>query len=102
MEMNKCYTYFKYILEHKRNVFIECMEMSKEYKGKDKRELIVHAFTHDLSKFSFAEFVPYAEFFHGYYGIEAEKTYTYEQINNGESCVSNSYLKCKKEFLKAW
>jgi len=76
--------------------------MSKEHKGKVKRELIIHAFTHDLSKFSIAEFIPYAEFFHGYYGVVAEKTYTYEQINNGQSCVSNSYLECKKAFLKGW
>jgi len=78
------------------------MKMSKEYKGKDNRELIIHAFTHDLSKFSVVEFDPYAEFFHGYFGVKLEKDYTYEQINNGESCLSNSYLKCKKAFLKAW
>lgn len=60
--MNKYYTYFKYILEHKYNVFKECMNMSKDYKGKAKRDLIVHAFTHDLSKFGFKEFFAYANY----------------------------------------
>lgn len=49
--MIKCYwDYFKYVIEHKKNVFIECW----------KEGLYFHAFTHDLSKFSLTEFKAYA------------------------------------------
>lgn len=47
--------YFKYIVQHKWNVFIEAMKMG----------LIVQAFTHDLSKFLLSEFIPYAQYFYG-------------------------------------
>lgn len=46
--------YFKYVLEHKRNVFKTCWS-----KG-----LYKHALTHDLSKFSPQEFVAYAKYFY--------------------------------------
>jgi len=49
------YDYFKYILEHKKNVFIECW----------KEGLYIHAFSHDLSKFLPSEFFAYAEKFYG-------------------------------------
>ena len=45
--------YFKYVVEHKVNVGIECLKMG----------LFVHAITHDLSKFLPSEFFPYARFF---------------------------------------
>jgi len=48
------WTYFKYILEHKKNVGIECLKMG----------LFIHAITHDLSKFRPSEFIPYAKFFY--------------------------------------
>ena len=48
------WTYFKYIVEHKKNVGIECLKMG----------LFIHAITHDLSKFRPSEFVPYAKFFY--------------------------------------
>ena len=48
------WTYFKYIVEHKWNVGIECF----------KAGLFFHAFTHDISKFLPSEFIPYARFFH--------------------------------------
>lgn len=51
--MRKYFKYFIYIVEHKKNVFIECI----------KDGLFIHAFTHDLSKFRISEFVPYARFF---------------------------------------
>ena len=46
--------YLKYIIEHKRNVGIECLKMGMPF----------HAITHDLSKFRPSEFIPYAKFFH--------------------------------------
>lgn len=47
--------YLKYVIEHKKNVFIECIKSGQ----------IIHAFTHDLSKFLPSEFVPYARHFQG-------------------------------------
>jgi hypothetical protein len=41
------------------------MSEVKKLKRKDKRELIIHAFTHDLSKFRPSEFIPYARYFYG-------------------------------------
>lgn len=93
------YKYFKYVLEHKKNVFIEGMIASKEHwnekydkrnNRKIARELFVHAFTHDLSKFLPCEFIPYAKYFYG--GKEAEKEYK----------LTGNYLSCKEEFNKAW
>ena len=48
------WTYFKYVVEHKKNVGIECFKMG----------MYIHAITHDLSKFLPSEFIPYARFFH--------------------------------------
>lgn len=54
MRIKPYWQYFKYVLEHKKNVFIECW----------KEGLYVHAFTHDLSKFRPSEFIPYARYFY--------------------------------------
>lgn len=48
------WAYFRYIIEHKINVGIECLKMG----------MPLHAFTHDLSKFRPSEFFPYARFFY--------------------------------------
>ena len=50
--MRKYWDYFKYIVEHKKNVGIECL----------KAGMFIHAITHDLSKFLPSEFIPYAKF----------------------------------------
>lgn len=92
MENKLYWGYFKYILEHKKNVFKACW----------KRKLYLHAITHDLSKFSSKEFIPYAEWFYGYNGVKLEKEYNHEQLNNCLSCISRNYLECKKNFNKAW
>lgn len=47
--------YFKYILEHKLNVGIECLKM----------KLYWHSITHDLSKLYYSEFKAYANYFYG-------------------------------------
>ena len=62
--MGKYLDYTKYVLEHKKNVFKTCW----------KRGLYIHAFTHDLSKFSPSEFFPYAEWFYGEYGTKFKVT----------------------------
>lgn len=46
--------YFLYVLEHKKNVFIESIKLG----------LYIHSITHDLSKFLPSEFIPYAKFFY--------------------------------------
>lgn len=45
--------YFWYVVEHKWNVFIECLKIMQPW----------HGITHDLSKFLPSEFIPYAKFF---------------------------------------
>jgi len=96
MKIKPYYNYLKYVLEHKKNVFKTCW----------KRKLYLHAITHDLSKFSPKEFIPYAEWFYGYHGVKLEKEFTYEQLNNQSlykmSCISRNYLECKRNFNKAW
>ena len=60
--MKMYWNYLKYIIEHKKNVFIEAWKMG----------LYFHAFTHDLSKFRPSEFIPYAKFF---YDTKRDKNY---------------------------
>jgi len=73
--MKHYWNYLKYLLEHKKNVFIECWKVG----------LYVHAFTHDLSKFLPSEFGPYARKFYlnGYskYG-EFEIAWNHHQKRN--------------------
>lgn len=92
MKINTYLSYLKYILEHKKNVFIECWNEG----------LYSHAFTHDLSKFNPKEFFPYAEWFYGYNGLKLKEKYNEEQLTNGMSCVSKNYLESKENFEKAW
>jgi len=99
--------YFNYVIEHKKNVFKECINMSKtlpKHKGHMKYRLMIltHAFTHDLSKFRPSEFIPYAEYFYGWHGVRLEGAYSEEQITNGMSCLSRNYLECKNNFEEAW
>jgi len=100
------YEYLKYVLEHKKNVFIECMIVSKGYWNEkyDKsnnrriaRELFVHAFTHDLSKFSSKEFKPYAWKFYG--GKQASRKLL-ELTGMSDKCISQEDV--EEQFNKAW
>ncbi|MCL1829321.1 MAG: DUF5662 family protein [Oscillospiraceae bacterium] len=62
--MTGCWGHFKTILKHKWYVFIECCKMGIPLRG----------LTHDLSKFSPAEFIPSARYFQGNRSpIEAER-----------------------------
>lgn len=67
--MSKYWKYFIYVIEHKKNVFIECM----------KEGLYIHAFTHDLSKFNPIEFKPYANY---YYGNGDKPTFDYAWLHH--------------------
>lgn len=51
--MGKYKEYFKYLMEHKKNVFIECWNEG----------LYWHGLVHDNSKFRMSEFIPYSKFF---------------------------------------
>lgn len=68
--------YFKYIIEHKKNVFKCCIKMAKKKWNEQEKimalMLIIHAFTHDLSKFRLSEFKPYAIWFYGENGKNAD------------------------------
>lgn len=74
--------YFKYVLEHKKNVFIQCW----------KNKMYLHAFTHDMSKFHPKEFFAYAEYFYGDYNPNSRGF-----VNNQEKIDS-----VKENFDKAW
>jgi hypothetical protein len=98
--------YFKYILEHKKNVFLECIDTSKELRGRYKLAILIHAFTHDLSKFSSKEFKAYAINFYGEKDCIRCSSYmecNYNQIGLGKGkfakeCSDYDY----KEFNEAW
>ena len=51
--------YFKYLFKHKWYVLKECFKMGIWWQG----------ITHDLSKFLPTEFIPYANYFYGDYGV---------------------------------
>lgn len=48
------FAYFFYVVRHKIFVAFECLKMG----------MVIHAFTHDLSKFQPSEFIPYAKYFY--------------------------------------
>jgi len=61
--------YFKYIVNHKWNVFIECFKTKQFF----------HGIVHDISKFLPSEFIPYAKFF---YSKNREKEYKQSDEND--------------------
>lgn len=75
MKLNAYWKYFKYIMEHKKNVFKSCW----------KRKLYCHAITHDISKFSMKEFTAYAHYFYinkEDFKEEFDKAWEYHYKNN--------------------
>jgi hypothetical protein len=83
MNLKLYWDYFKYVLEHKKNVFKTCWQ----------RKLYLHAFTHDLSKFSPKEFFAYADWFYGDLGIKNKCPAKWADKN---------HCKVKENFDKAW
>lgn len=81
------FSYLKYVLEHKKNVFRVCNRMG----------LFLHAFTHDMSKFSPKEFVPYAKWFNGPYGIAIK-----DKLDGLSEDVKIKHELIKNNFEKAW
>lgn len=98
--MNIYIKYLLYVLEHKKNVFIECINMSKKLKKKkDKLNIIIHGITHDMSKFSPCEFIPYARFFYGDYIPGAALDVPCAPYNKDKILTKG---KVKYYFNKAW
>lgn len=81
------YEYLKYVLEHKKNVFKTCI----------KRGLKLHAITHDLSKFSPSEFIPYANWFNGRHGVAIAN-----KLTDVSDSVLNEHNMLKQKFEIAW
>jgi hypothetical protein len=83
----KYWKYLIYVLEHKKNVFIECW----------KKGLYTHAFTHDLSKFSPKEFKAYAWKFYG--GKQASRALL-KATGTEHICISQEDI--EEAFTEAW
>ncbi|MCD3321820.1 hypothetical protein G8V07_15250 [Clostridium botulinum D/C] len=97
--MLKYWKYVKYVMEHKKNVFIECMNMGKKTSNKEKkRDLFIHAFTHDLSKFLPSEFIPYARYFYGDYPSDAVSNLPF--VTRKDKILTENIIKA--DFEKAW
>jgi len=79
--------YFKYVVEHKWNVGIECLKMG----------LYWHAITHDLSKFLPSEFIPYAKFFKG-----TGRYKTYKKSDEGNQDFQKGWCHHQKRNKHHW
>ena len=86
--MKKYWEYFKYVMEHKRNVFLVC----RKQKG-----MFWHGVFHDLSKFHPKEFKAYAWKFYG--GEQASRALL-KQTGMEKLCISKEDV--EEEFQKAW
>lgn len=86
--MKKYWLYFKYIMEHKKNVFLEC----RKVKG-----MWWHGITHDLSKFSPSEFKAYAWKFYG--GKQASRALL-KATGTEHMCISKEDI--EEDFQNAW
>jgi len=100
--------YFKYIMEHKKNVF----------KVAWKEKMYMHAFTHDLSKFHPKEFFAYADWFYGALGVRIKGKSDKDIINmggrrykaiieklglnGGFDYIKEEHNELKLDFDKAW
>jgi len=73
------WNYFKYICEHKWNVFIEHLKILQPIAG----------ITHDLSKYLPSEFIPYAKWFFGEYGNRFNGGHKWEFVEHAQ--VGNSF-----------
>lgn len=96
MKWRKHWGYLKYVIRHKFYVF----KFGRVY-GVSLWRLIVH----DLSKFSRAEWGPYAEWFYG--GLDAKTPWrevgvAIRTFGNSSSIHSMAYHQHKKEFDAAW
>lgn len=85
--MLKYWVYLKYIIEHKKNVFIECWNS----------RLYLHAFTHDLSKFLPSEFIPYSIFF-----FDKNRGKEYKQSDENDANFQKGWNRHQKRNKHHW
>lgn len=78
--------YFKYVVEHKKNVF----------KIAVKKGDYLHAITHDLNKFKPSQFIPMAIWFNSEEGVALEQKYDMEMLQRGDTEISKTYLRNKE------
>jgi len=81
------WVYFKYIVEHKWNVFIECIKIGQP----------IHGILHDLSKFRPSEFFPYARFFH-----KKDRTNNYKIADEKDNDFQNGWFLHQKRNKHHW
>jgi hypothetical protein len=81
------WNYFKYIIEHKWNVGIECLKMG----------MPIHAITHDLSKFLPSEFIPYAKYFY-----ETDKATNYDKKTENDKNFQSGWCYHQKRNKHHW
>ena len=79
--------YFKYVCEHKNNVFIECWKAGLYWRG----------FVHDLSKFLPSEFFPYAKFF-----METNREKKYKKSDEDNMNFQRGWLLHQKRNKHHW
>jgi hypothetical protein len=87
--------YLNYLLRHKWYVGIECW----------KRGLYLYAFTHDLSKFSLDELVPYTNYFYGKGNNITRgrnKTGYYKPTDTGDKAFDFAWLLHQKRNKHHW
>ena len=87
--------YLNYLLRHKWYVGIECW----------KRGLYLYAFTHDLSKFSLDELVPYTNYFYGKGNKITRgrnKTGYYKPTDTGDKAFDFAWLLHQKRNKHHW
>lgn len=85
--MKKYLKYLIYLIEHKKNVFIECMKMG----------MFWHAITHDMSKFLPSEFIPYSKFFYS-----TNRTKNYKKSDEANSDFQNGWCHHQKRNKHHW
>jgi hypothetical protein len=87
--------YLHYLLRHKYYVGIECL----------KKGLFLRAFTHDISKFSPDEFLPYMNYFYGNgHDIKRgrDKTGYYKPTDTGDKAFDFAWLLHQKRNKHHW
>lgn len=87
MNIKMYWSYFKYIVEHKKNVGIESLKMW----------MPIHALTHDLSKFRLSEFIPYAKFFY-----ETDRKNNYKRSDETNGNFQKGWLHHQKRNKHHW
>lgn len=81
------WNYFKYIIQHKWFVFLECLKIGQP----------IHGITHDLSKFLPSEFFPYAKFF-----FQTDRTKQYKKSDKSNINFQQGWFLHQKRNKHHW